>query len=190
MGAWWSFHDAGVARLGELSGHHEEMFRRRRRTTGVADDPEEIYLGLRGNALNAVEQGLPAPDATHADVAGVVIDIPAEGGFATVVAMTDSTTSMYTSVGGGVIGAGEHAHVADATRRLLMEVQAQLGLFRRLDDGEFPPAGSVRFHVLTPSGNRMVDVPEASFWGDVGHELMAVIAATQEVISAIRSAGP
>lgn len=158
-----------VVRSSTRSGIMRGMFRRRKRQSGSPGDPQEVYLGLRRNALGAVDKGLPSPSAAHPDVAGVVVDIRAEGGFATVVAMTDNTTSMYTSVGGGVIGAGEHAHVAEATQRLLVAVQAQLGLFRQPDDGEFPASGAVRFHAVTPSANRVVDVPEEAFWGHSPH---------------------
>ena len=74
------------------------------------------------------------PAAEHRDVSGVVVDIPTEGGFATVVGLTDNTTSLYTSTGGGTIGAGEHREVAAGTHRLLSAVQAQLESFKRQDD--------------------------------------------------------
>lgn len=124
-------------------------------------------------------------------MSGLVVDIPAQGGYATVVALTDSTTSMYTSTGGGTIGAGEHATVAAATQQLLAEVQRHRGMFEAAPDTDLPSAGFVRFHVLAPSaGRRLADVPEDAFWGRTDHELMPVLAAVQEVISAVRAAGP
>jgi hypothetical protein len=141
-------------------------------------------------ALSSVDNGLAAPSPEHTDVSGLVVDIPAQGGFATVVALTDDTTSMYTSTGGGTIGAGQHANVAAATQHLLSIVQAHLGSFKQKDDGALPASGSVRFHVLTPSGSRYEDVPEDSFWGRAPHPLMPVIASTQDLISAIREASP
>ncbi len=118
------------------------------------------------------------------------MDIPAQGGFATVVALTDDTTSMYTSVGGGTIGAGEHPEVAELTHRLLRVVQAHLGLFGGGEDRSLPPLGSVRLHLLTPSGGRLADLPEDSFWGRAPHELMPVIASIQDLITAIRELTP
>jgi hypothetical protein len=97
---------------------------------------------------------------------------------------------MYTSTGGGTIGAGEHAAVAGATHRLLSAVQAQLGSFKKKDEGDFPPPGSVRFHVVTPAGSRSEGVREDSFWGRAPHQLMPVIASAQELLAAIRSASP
>lgn len=53
----------------------------------------------------------------------MIIDIPAQGGCATLVALTDNTTSLYTSTGGGTIGAGGHATVASATHALLASAE-------------------------------------------------------------------
>lgn len=139
-------------------------------------------------ALEAVANGLEPPPADHPDVSGVVVDIPGSGGFAALVALTDGTTSMYTSAGGGVIGAGQHADVAAATRRLLSVVQEHLGGFPDPDDKGLPPPGEVRFHVLTPSGDRHRDVPEDAFWGEVEHALAPVIGAAQDVLTAVRQA--
>jgi hypothetical protein len=140
--------------------------------------------------LDAVANGLSAPSSYHPDVSGVVVDIPAQGGFATVVALTDGTTSMYTSVGGGTIGAGEHSVVRIATRRLLAAVQRELGFFVEVDTDALPPPGLVRFHLLAPHGRRYRDVPEDSFWGRAPDDLMPVIEKTQELISAISNVSP
>ena len=160
--------------------------RRKRQDKDASQAPEDVYRGLRKLALNSVANGLAPPPADHSGVSGIVVDIPAQGGFATVVALTDGTTSMYTSTGGGTIGAGTHATVAAATHKLLSAVQSQLASFQRTDDGELPPAGSVRFHVLAPTGSHCEDVPEDSFWGRAPHQLMPVIASTQELVTAMR----
>jgi hypothetical protein len=141
------------------------MLGRRKRGGGGQQSPDEIYRGLRALALDSPANGLALPDADHPDVSGLVIDIPAQGGFATVVALTDNTTSMYTSTGGGTIGAGEHASVAAATHRLLSTVQAQLGAFKKRDNLDLPPAGYVRFHVLSPGGSRLEGIAEDSLLG-------------------------
>jgi hypothetical protein len=164
------------------------MFRRKQPKNG-GHEATRPYDGLRAMALGAVANGLQSPGEDHPDVSGLVVDIPAQGGFATVVAFNDDTTSMYMSTGGGTIGAGGHQNVASATQVLLSAAQAQLGAFTRSDDSNLPPPGQVRFHLLSPSGSRDEDVPEESFWGR-SHELTPVIAATQDVISAIRSSTP
>ena len=141
-------------------------------------------------ALDAVANGLAAPPPEHPDVSGLVVDIPSSGGFVAIVALTDNTTSMYTSTGGGTIGAGEHAPVASATRQLLGVVQAHLAPFGDVADAELPEPGAVRFHLLSPSGAGSTDVSEDAFWGREPHPLMPVIAATQQLISAISQAAP
>ena len=166
------------------------MLGRRRRGRDDQRADSNAYDGLRDLALRAVESGLPPPTADHPDVSGVIVDIPSQGAYATVAAMTDNTTSMYTSTGGGTLGAGEHATVASATHKLLATIQSRLGAFDEADDGALPVPGWVRFHVLTPTGTRRKDVPEDCFWGRAPHELMPVIGATQEVISAMRSVAP
>jgi hypothetical protein len=98
--------------------------RRRREAKEGREEPQETSVRLRTMALDAVRAGLPEPAPDHPSVSGLVVDVPAEGGFATVVALTDGTTSMYTSTGGGIIGAGEHGQVAAATRALLTVVEA------------------------------------------------------------------
>jgi ribosomal protein S12 methylthiotransferase accessory factor YcaO len=165
------------------------MFRRKQPREG-GHDGAKPYDGLRAMALGAVAKGLQLPGEDHPDVSGLVVDIPAQGGFATVVALTDDTTSMYMSTGGGTIGAGGHQNVASATQALLSAAQAQLGAFTRPGDSDLPPPSQVRFHLLSTSGSRYEDVPEDSFWGRSSHEVMHVIAATQDVISAIRSSTP
>jgi len=141
-------------------------------------------------ALDAAARGLVSTLPESPDVSGIVVDVPSTGGYATVVALADGTTSMYTSTGGGTIGAGTHAHVASATHRLLAEVQHHLGMFNMRDDRDMPPSGLVRFHVLTPSSGRRADVPLNAFWGQEGHALMPVITRVQEVITAISEASP
>ena len=150
----------------------------------------DIYFDLRRMALGAVAAGLAPPNAEHPEVAGLVVDIRCDGAFATVVALTDNATSMYTSSGGGTIGAGEHPHVAAATQRLLAEVQAHLDLFDHKDDGTLPPRGAVRLHVLTPTTVRRADVSDKVFWGEAEHALTPVITKVQDVISAMRTATP
>jgi hypothetical protein len=161
------------------------MLRRRRDR-----EQSSTYEELRALALGAVANGLEPPSADHPRVSGVVIDVPSGGSCATIVALTDNTTSMYTSVGGGTIGAGEHASVASATHALLAAVDAQLDSFTGPDDSSLPAPGTVRFHVLTPSGGHTKDVSEDAFWGRANDPLMPVIMAAQGAVSAMREVSP
>jgi hypothetical protein len=158
----------------------------------MADEPgalegPEMYGRLRAMALDAVALGLPAPPPEHPGVSGLVVDIPAGGGaFATLVAMGDGSTSLYSSTGGGTIGAGAHPAVAAATHELLALIDERLDEFGEDDDTEQPIGARVRFFVLTPDGRRVADVPDEAFWGGAEHEFTPVIAAVQQVIGALR----
>jgi len=86
------------------------MFGRKKTADRAGDTPQ-----LREHALNG-----PAPSG--ADAQGpivVMMDLPAGGGMASVVSFVDGTTSLYTSVGGGVIGIGEHPQANQESREFL-----------------------------------------------------------------------
>jgi hypothetical protein len=147
-----------------------------------------VYAGLRWTALRSGRNGsFPQHDA-HPDVYGLVTDFFKNGSWVTVAALGDTTTSMYTSTGGGVTGAGEPAAVAAVSKRLLTAVQAHLAAFGTADDGGYPAYGMVRFHLLTGAAGRYADVPDGAFWGRDADPLKPVIAALQDVLTSMRQA--
>ncbi len=156
-------------------------------TNRVSNAPaDEKYLGLRLMALHSSEDGLTVWGPSCPWISGAVVDIPSAGGFATLVALTDRTTSLYTSVGGGTIGLGSDQLLAEATQRLLAVIESHLGGFWSIEDDGFPIRGLVRIHVLLPQSRRVADVPEDNFWGKAPHPLTPVIAAVQRVVAALR----
>jgi hypothetical protein len=125
-----------------------------------------VTLSLRDNilTLDPVEVGL-APTARRPQVWGGLMDMGYPGGqWATLVVVGDGTVSMYTSTGGGVIGAGEHPTVAAAGQHWLDALQAGLWL---LPAGplELPGAGQVVIRAMTFDGQRCVEAVE----DDLGH---------------------
>ena len=94
------------------------------------------------------------------------MDTGLEGGrWATLVVIADGTTSLYTSTGGGIIGAGAHAAVAQAGQAWLSALEGHLELLPRTDRPGLPAAGHVVIRALTFGGERAVEAPEA----DLGH---------------------
>ena len=162
------------------------MLGRRKRNGHEPASPEEMYRDLRSMALEAAVSGVIPVHRDHPEVFGLVADIPAQGGYATVVALGDNSTSMHTSTDGGTIGAGERPAVAASTQQLLVVVQAHLDAFASADDGALPEQGWVRLHVLTEKVRRRVDVSEDAFWGKASDPLMPVISAVQDVMSRMR----
>ena len=162
----------------------------RRKATSSPQSPDQVYLGLRMAALGVTEALVGEAPPEHPDVLGTVIDIPREGGMASVVAMADGATSMYTSTGGGTIGAGTHDSVASATHALLTVLQRLIEMFPADERVDLPPADMVQITLVTPTGHRRASVPAAAFWGKEPSTVVELIAAIQDVISALRGATP
>ena len=149
------------------------------------------YRDLRAMALSPATAQLLAPDGGHPDVAAVIIDLPqGDSKYVTLVAMSDGTTSLYNSLGGGQIGNGQHRAVADATARLLTTVQRELAHFDETTDTTHPATGTVRIFAPSPEGLRRADVSEDAFWCRVPDPLTPVIVAIQAVITEIGRATP
>ncbi len=127
-----------------------------------------VYEDLRAQALGAVAAGLAPPAAEHPHVWGVVIDIPRDGAWVTIVALGDGSTSMYTSTGGGTIGAGAHEVVRAANEQLLTVIEREVLPHLDPSPGTHPPTTHVRYHVLGADGLLGIDVPDATFWGERG----------------------
>jgi hypothetical protein len=105
-------------------------------------------------------------------------------GTATLVALADGTTSLYTSGGGGVIGAGEHESVAAVTRRLLLATESNLKQFTVRHQVQLPPAGRVLINVLT-FGGRFTAEGSNDDLGEGRHPASLVFHAAQEVIHVV-----
>lgn len=151
-------------------------------------DPFQVYLGLRQRALYAVPSGLLAPTARWAGLGGVVVDVPgSSGGIASLVALAEPAASLYTSGGGGFIGAGNHPDVAQAAQALVETVAASLEQFHAVLDDALPPPEVVRVHALGEQGRWLADLPRAVFWGeDRAHGLSPVAGRAQQLITRIR----
>lgn len=158
----------------------------RRRAKHADESPGDVYLGLRTQALSVTADALGGAVPEHPDVLGAVVDIPSGGGTASVVAMADGTTSMYTSTGGGTIGAGTHVDVAEKTHTLLVTLQRRIDMFPSDDRMDLPLEDLVQITIITPSGRHRASVPVAAFWGEEPSTVGDIIAAIQDVVTAIR----
>src|SRR5438046_153891 len=77
-----------------------------------------VIAELRARALRFDVASIRTPDGRPWQGAAVaMIEIGLDKGVASFLAIADGTVSKYTSVGGGVIGAGEHAAVRGAAER-------------------------------------------------------------------------
>jgi len=154
----------------------------------VASGPAaEVYEGLREILLTRppAELGIE-PREPLTTVWGALVEIGvAGGGSATIVSLADGTTSMYTSGGGGVIGAGQHKGPADASRRFLAALQAHLDVLPSADACPLPPGDSVAFVVLTYEGKRRLEATERRL-SDPHDPAYTLWIAANEVMTEIR----
>jgi hypothetical protein len=107
------------------------------------------------------------------------------GGIASIVCVADGTTSMYTSTGGGMIGAGAHPNMAEANARFLEEVERSPALLQPVEELPLPQPEMVRFNVMTYSGPRTAaSIPEELAPG--GQPLSPLFLAGNDVITQLR----
>ncbi len=156
------------------------MFRRRRQA-----EPS-VYDALRGHllALHPAEFGLvPTPELPR--VWGLIVDMGYPNATATLVGLADGTTSLYLSTGGGVIGGGEHAHVADAPRAMLAVAERHVDEMPATADLGVPRPGRVVLRAMTYDGQRAVDADEGELVAR-HHRLGEVYHAAHGVITHLR----
>ena len=147
-------------------------------------------VGLRSKMLSLDPESVGLqPSAELPQVWGVLMEMGFPDGAATIVSLADGTTSLYTSEGGGVIGGGEHAPVAAATRRFLAEAEKTEAPLVAVSSSEvdLPPAGVVSFVVLGYAGTRTGQADEEEL-ASMRHPLSRLYAAGQDVITALREA--
>ena len=141
-------------------------------------DPAAIFTDLRDMVLL---EALPDPEGWAA-----LMEMGTEGGVASVVAVSDGTTSLYTSTGGGLIGAGEHASVAAANQAFLAAIEEARAAIPVTDTYPLPGDGEIRFSVRWPDGTRGSAGAEDEALAAGDHPLSAAFAAGHDVISAMR----
>jgi hypothetical protein len=149
---------------------------------------QPVYLDLRGRVLglDPAEVGIqPTPDLPH--IWAILADIGIGGGVATIVAFADGTTSLYTSVGGGMIGSGSVPAVRATNQALLRICEAHLEAFARSATDSPPGDGEVSFVVLTYDGPRRASATIKGLF-DSNHPLSAAWSAANEVMTQLRLA--
>lgn len=118
----------------------------------------------------------------------VLMDWNVGGGVATLVAFDDGTVSLYSSAGGGIIGAGAHENVKPSATAFREAATAVLARFTPTDT--FPlPAGNanVIFYAVMDSVTLSSGEIEASITGlPADHPLAGLFGRAQALITEIR----
>ncbi|QNN22435.1 hypothetical protein HED60_09165 [Planctomycetales bacterium ZRK34] len=147
----------------------------------------DVYRDLRGQALQLSPDQLGLTIAPNEPVA-ILMEFSVSGNIVTLVCVTDGTTSLYFSNGGGIIGAGEHAAVRAISQKMISAAQEHLADMKQTNDFPLPLAGSVRFYCVTAEGVVTTEVAEEALAGQ--HPLSALFRQGHEVIAAIRQHAP
>ena len=149
-------------------------------------DKSESKPNLRELAYNVTpgELGL-SPTSELPNVWGVIMDQGIPGGSATLVAFAEGTTSLYIGDRSGVIGAGRHESVRQASLILLRAAEGLINQVPAVAVAAQTPIGQVRFVLRTYAGDRSVVVPAAALAGQM-HPISPLFVYGQEVITQIR----
>lgn len=158
------------------------FFSRKRDTEQRA--PAEVYNGLRQQVLSLTAEQL-GDDFASARILALLMETGYPEAVATLVGVVDGTSSLYFSNGGGFIGAGSHASVAEANRRWLESGLTFLPELAAVPDPPLPPNGMTQFVAVTPEGLRGGSAPEDHL-GSGRHRLSPFFYAAQDVITQIR----
>lgn len=156
---------------------------------GVDDAPRvsSAYTRLRNEALTVSPDSLEF-DGRPPRVWGAVMDVwTPSGDVTTVVVFADGTTSLFSSDGRGIVGAGSQRAVRRASGAFLDAAEAGSRAMAEVAAGPFPlpPAGRVRFFLRTSAGVRGAEAGEAELQAG-HHPLSALYAAGQGVLRQVR----
>lgn len=116
-------------------------------------EPDPLTSRLRSMALGTHPETLGlSPTDELPNVASVAMEIGYPQGLATLVCLSDGSTSLYLGSGSGVYGAGAHESVRKAAKDFLLAAEKSLSAFEPTNDYSLPSVGEVRFYLRTYSG--------------------------------------
>ncbi len=144
-----------------------------RQSPRAATEPAKAYLGLRGLALGLREKDPALLGATADQPLAILMETALESGtVVTLMAAADTSTSLYFSTGGGIIGTQGYPPVAAASRAWLAEAQQFAAYMTDTTDFPLPAPGRARFYIIY--SGRVVTAEAAENDLDLGYERHAL----------------
>jgi len=114
-------------------------------------------LDLRAKLLAMSPADLKLKPTQHLPrVWAALLDWGLRGASATIAVVADGTVSMYTSAGGGMIGAGQHQQIHMPAARFLKTVEAIVDSLPAATEAPLPREGEAAIVALTYDGMRRV----------------------------------
>jgi hypothetical protein len=152
----------------------------------ASPEPVQSFIQLRDRILRLqpAELGLaPTPSVPH--VWGVLMETGYAVGIAILVSLADGTTSLYFSTGGGMLGSGDYAPVAEASKALVAQAENHLLQMEPATESRLPTVGQVIFSCLTYSGIYSAEADEVRLKsGD--HPLSPLFVLAHETLEQLR----
>jgi len=124
--------------------------RRQKKAALKATPPANSHESLRNTALHITPAQLKIVIPNNETlVYGVIMDWNIDNTLVTLVSFITGAASMYLSTGGGVTGGGKNPMVGEAASELVTMAQNYVFKAIPVTTFELPPAGCVRFFLLT-----------------------------------------
>ena len=150
-------------------------------TAAGRKEAAEASAMLRSKMLNREFQ------SENPDLRGVAMDWGVGGSsVSTLVSLSDGSTSLYFSSGGGMLGLGEREGLQGAAEAFRAAVTAKEAEFSAVTDFPPPPSGHVVFYVLGESATVSSGVLRVRDIEQVGHSMEPIWRASNELITAAR----
>jgi len=124
------------------------------------------------------------PEVGPTDVIAAMIEFGSENGTATFVAVHDGTASMYTSMGGGIIGMGFHPATAAASLALIGCAQGFVETLPKVTQFPLPREQHVTFQIVTRTGVHSAEYVESAIRDD--SPISPLYEAGQDLIANVR----
>lgn len=148
--------------------------------------PAQIYLQMRQRVMDTdpLSVGI-LPNDSSSLVWGIMMEFVTGSTPVTLVSLADGTTSLYFGNGGGVIGGGGDAGVAQASRDLVALAESYLDDLQPIKEIPLISGEIIRFIALTYNGSLCIDVPQVRLFNG-NHLFMPLFNQANRVISLLR----
>ena len=150
-------------------------------SVNAVEELKEMLFNLDPKTLDI------APSEDLPRVWGFIMEMYVSQTWINLICIADGTVSIYTGVGGGIIGAGQHDSVRNAARMCLEEAEKILDHLKNFDPTHIQNEEKIKFHVLTFNGIRS-DEAETDEILSGNHYLSELNHYAQNVITEVRLA--
>jgi hypothetical protein len=149
-------------------------------------EPVQVYTDMRNRVLKLVPQEVGIVQSRETpNVWGILMEMGRPKAVVTLASLADGTTSLYFGNGGGMIGAGEHAAVAQVSKSFVAKSEEYFPRMIPTESFPLPAVGRVKFYILTFSGVFTAEVGENEL-GNRKHDLFPLYCSGQDVITQLR----